>query len=293
MHFSRMMDMANDSHLFRSEPGPDRVPLYEAKMMHQYDHRWGTYDGGDIRDTTDAERRDPHFRVTPQYWVDTRDVEDRVPTEWHHRWFIGFRDITNATNERTVLSAVVPWAGVGNNLPILLIGHPNASACLVANLNCLVEDYVGRQKVGGVHLNFFLLKQFPILPPDAYAPEDVAFIAPRVVELVYTAWELEPFARDMGYGGPPFAWDPDRRAVLRADLDGYYAHLYGLTRTELQYILDPASVKGPEFPSKTFPTLKRAEQKAYGEYRTERLVLAAYDALALRFRDRGRTQPAG
>lgn len=294
IHFATLLHMSNDSHLFRSEPAPDRVPLYEAKMMHQYDHRWGTYDGGDIRDTTDAERRDPHFRVTPQYWVETREVEDRVPAEWHHQWFIGFRNIARGTDVRTVMAAVMPWAGVGNSAPVLLpLTAVPLAGLLLASLNAVVTDYVARQKVGGANLNFYLLKQFPILPPDAYAPEDVAFIAPRVVELVYTAWELEPFARDMGYEGPPFAWDPDRRAVLRADLDGYYAHLYGLNRTELQYILDPAAVKGPEFPSKTFPTLKRAEQKAYGEYRTERLVLAAYDALAQRFRERERTQPAG
>ncbi len=294
IQFSRMMDMANDSHLFRSEPGPDRVPLYEAKMMHQFDHRWGTYDGGQVRDTTDAERSDPDFRVTPHYWVDKREVEERVPTDWHHQWFIGFRNITNATNERTVLAAVVPWAGAGDELPLVFPCEGSvASTTLMANLNSIATDYVARQKVGGTHLSYFLLKQFPILPPEAYSPADVAFITQRVVELVYTAWELQPFARDIGYDGAPFAWDPDRRAVLRAELDGYYAHLYGLSRTELQYILDPQSVKGSGFPGKTFPTLKRGELRAYGEYRTERLVLAAYDALAYRFQDRKRTQPAG
>lgn len=55
---------------------------------------------------------------------------------------------------------------------------------------------------------------------------------------------------------PPFAWDEDRRARLRADLDAFYARAYGLTRDELRYILDPADVKGPDYPSGTFRVLK-------------------------------------
>jgi len=78
---------------------------------------------------------------------------------------------------------------------------------------------------------------------------------------------------------PPFPWNPDRRALLRADLDAYYAHLYGLTRDELRYILDPADVYGPDFPSETFRVLKNNEMKQFGEYRTQRLVLEAWDRL--------------
>ena len=65
---------------------------------------------------------------------------------------------------------------------------------------------------------------------------------------------------------------------LRAELDAYYAHLYGLTRDELRYILDPADVKGPDYPSETFRVLKNNEMREFGEYRTQRLVLAAWDA---------------
>ena len=89
---------------------------------------------------------------------------------------------------------------------------------------------------------------------------------------------MQPFARDMGYSGEPFRWDEERRAHLRAELDAYYARLYGLTRDELRYILDPADVYGPDFPGETFRVLKEKETKLYGEYRTRRLVLAAWDA---------------
>ena len=121
-------------------------------------------------------------------------------------------------------------------------------------------------------------QQFPFFHPSAYSSCDLAFIVPRVLELTYTSHSMVPFARDLGYDGPPFAWDEDRRAHLRAELDALYARAYGLTRDELRYILDPADVKGPDYPSETFRVLKNNEIANYGEYRTARLVLQAWDA---------------
>ena len=83
----------------------------------------------------------------------------------------------------------------------------------------------------------------------------------------------------MGYEGEPFRWDNQRRAKLRAELDAKYAKLYGLTREELRYILDPSDIYGSEFPSETFRVLKNNEIKQYGEYRTQRMVLAAWDIM--------------
>ena len=117
-----------------------------------------------------------------------------------------------------------------------------------------------------------------MLPPSAYSASDLAFIASRVLELSYTSQSMAPFACDLGYGGPPFAWDEDRRALLRAELDAWYARAYGLTKDELRYILDPTDVRGPDYPSETFRVLKNNETARYGEYRTARLVLAAWDA---------------
>ncbi len=127
-------------------------------------------------------------------------------------------------------------------------------------------------------LNVF--KQLPILPPPAYEPSDAAFIQRRVLELTYTAHSMAPFARDLDYDGPPFSWDEDRRAQLRAELDAWYARAYGITREELRYILDPADVMGEDYPSETFRVLKSNEIKKFGEYRTRRLVLEAWDRMA-------------
>ena len=142
----------------------------------------------------------------------------------------------------------------------------------------LTVDYVARQKVGGTASELFLSSSnFLSFRPIFYTDADLAFIVPRVLELTYTSHAMAPFARDLGYDGPPFAWDEDRRAHLRAELDAFYARAYGLTRDELRYILDPADVKGADYPSETFRVLKNNEIRRFGEYRTARLVLAAWD----------------
>lgn len=128
-------------------------------------------------------------------------------------------------------------------------------------------------------MTYGYLKQLPILPPSAYDEAALAFIVPRVLELTYTSHSMAPFARDLGYEGPPFAWDEDRRAQLRAELDAWYALAYGLSRDELRYVLDPKDVMGEDYPSETFRVLQKNEIARHGEYRTRRLVLAAYDAL--------------
>lgn len=160
---------------------------------------------------------------------------------------------------------------------------PTASAdqiaALYGNVCSLVLDYAARQSVAGLHLTLGYLKQLPILPPTFYTAPRLAFIVPRVLELTYTSHSLAPFARDLSYDGPPFGWDEDRRAQLRAELDAFYARAYGLDHDELRYILDPADVRGPDYPSETFRVLKEKEIRLHGEYRTRRLVLEAWDRM--------------
>lgn len=285
MSFMRQLDMANDSGLFRDAPAPGRLPLYEAKMIHQFDHRWATYGAdGSSSDVARDAKQDPNFSVTPRYWVDAAEVESRLASKgWSRAWLMGWRDITNATNERTVIASVLPRVGVGNQMPLMLFAPPEdmrAFAALLGNLSSLTVDFVARHKTGGTHMNYFVFKQLPVLPPARYTTTDLAFIVPRVLELTYTAHDLQPWAADLGHTGPPFAWDPTRRAILRAELDATYARLYGLSRDELRYILDPADVMGVDYPSETFRVLKNNETRQFGEYRTRRLVLEAWDTLA-------------
>lgn len=440
IRFQTMFHMSNDSGLFADTPAAvgqyPRLPLYEAKMIHQFDHRWATYvsaasgAGGAVEtvDVSEAQKTDPAFAVRPRYWVDEREVLARIarvptgvsrawlawhvaqeaaqrdvvdaaladllgalarwvtgelfcqaagvppagggwtpaqvlphiaPTEgrlkklfprlsdvlrgevlttkkalaefpkwamqnadtrletdelsaladallatdcaialgelldgWMDRrsaqWLMGWRDITNATNERTVIASVFSRAGVGNKIPLFFPASstsPAQAAAFLANLSALVLDFVARQKLGGTTLNYFYMKQFPVLPPDRYTSAALDFIVPRVLELTYTAHDLKPWADDLAAYDPrpsaergrPFSWNPDRRARLRAELNQYYARLYGLTRDELRYILDPNEVMGEDYPSETFRVLKASELRSFGEYRTRRLVLEAWD----------------
>jgi hypothetical protein len=282
--FMRMLDMANDSHLFADAPSPGLLPLYEAKMIHQFDHRWASYGSdGNSGDVTLDDKNDPSFTVTPRYWVSEAEVEQRLSDKnWSRGWLMGWRDICRATDERTVIASVVPRVGVGNQMPLMLFAereNNSAFAALLGNLCALAFDFVARHKTGGTHMNYFIFKQLPVLPPDRYTETDLSFIVPRVLELTYTAHDLQAWAADLGYDGEPFPFDPERRAHLRAELDAWYARLYGLTRDELRYILDPADVMGEDYPSETFRVLKNNEMRQFGEYRTRRLVLAAWDRL--------------
>lgn len=279
--FMSMFHMSNDSRLFKNEAGNNLLPLYEAKMFHQFDHRWATYtDDGSTRDLTNEEKSDSNFKPQPRYWVNKQEVENRLEN-WKKDWLLAFRGITNATNERSAIFSIIPKFGFGNSAPVMILGIDKANlvSCLQANLSSLVFDFVTRQKLGGTNFNFFIVKQLPVIPPETYTEADIKYISTRVLGLVYTAWDMQPFAKDMGYDGEPFIWDEQRRAILRAELDAYYAKLYGLTRDELRYILDPADVYGEDFPSETFRVLKNKEINKYGEYRTQRLVLEAWDKL--------------
>ena len=91
----------------------------------------------------------------------------------------------------------------------------------------------------------------------------------HVLRLTYTAHDMAPFARDLGYGGPPFVWDDEERRHLRARLDALYFHLYGLDRADAGYILN------------TFPIVRRQDEAHFdGRYRTKELILAYMNALA-------------
>ena len=286
IRFMTMFHMSNDSRLFTDEQGEGRLPLYEAKLMHQFDHRWATYDaGGNSRGVTIPEKVDPDFVISPRYWVAAREVTQLLIDKGRkNNWLMGWRDIALRSVERTVISTVMPSVGINHKTPLWFAeAAPSVEhvAALLGNFNALILDYVARQKIGGTSLTYFYLKQFPFLPPDRYTTIDLAFIVQRVLELTYTAHDLKSWAQDLGFDGPPFAFDPDRRAQLRAELDAYYARLYGLTRDELRYILDPADIMGVDYPSETFRVLKDKEIREFGQYRTQHLVLREFDRMTL------------
>ena len=198
-------------------------------------------------------------------------------------WLHAFRDITNATNERTLVTGSMPGSGFVNNAPVIDYDYARAisTALVLANMNSLPLDWAARFSVGGVHMNFYIIKQLPILPPDAYLKEStcgdpwIRLIVPNVLELTYTSHDMSSFANDLGYEGTPFIWDERRRHCLRSELDAIFAHMYGLNRSDLEWILDAPP------PSSSFPSLKQHERREFGEFRTQRYVLRAYDSLQI------------
>ena len=183
---------------------------------------------------------------------------------------MSFRKTARSTDERTVITAVMPRIAVGDRAILLMVEKSidQPVLALLANANSFVLDFVARQKVGSTDISHFYFKQFPLLSPTIYTPDHLAYIVPRVLELTYTAWDLQPFARDLGYNGPPFVWDVERRFQLRCELDALYFHLYGIGRDDVSYIME------------TFPIVKRKDEAAYGAYRTKESILAEYDRLA-------------
>jgi hypothetical protein len=272
--FLRMLDMATDSGLFHSNPQGDVLPLYEAKFAHHFDHRFATYEGatqaqlnkGTLPRLSREQHDNAQYAVLPHYWIDRIEVNERLARRgWDRGWLFGWRDIARSVDERTVISTVIPRSGVGDKY--LLAFTESGAHLLQANMSSFILDYVVRQKFAGPSLKYFVIKQLPVLPPSAYA-DWANWIQDRVLELTYTAWDMSPFARDLGDDGPPFRWDEDRRFLLRAELDAAFFHLYGIDRDDVDYIME------------TFPIVKRKDEKDHGTYRTKAKILEIYDAMA-------------
>lgn len=306
--FKNLFNTTDDSDLYRTKEqlegegwkllgnifarGKERMlPVYDGKMIHHFDHRWNSYYGTgneDRRRLTTAEKQDPTAVADPRYWiaesgnisttrkgknVDIPGITLRLDElKWDRDWLCGWRDVCRATDERTAIPAFVPRSAVVEKLPLMLPRvSPVLTAALIAAQSSLVFDYVSRQKIGNISMGNFVWKQLPVPTPDNCALH-TPFIVPRVLELVYTAFDMTGLARDLGDSGAPFRWDEDRRAQIRAELDACFFHLYGIARDDVDYILET-------FQSET-GGLKNNEIAKYGIYRTKDLVLAEYDRMA-------------
>ncbi|MCA3717618.1 MAG: restriction endonuclease, partial [Brevundimonas sp.] len=309
VRYATMFHMTNDSHLFRTRAelegaegawaiGGNRfqsasgewVPLYEGKMIQAFDHRAASVvvNAANLNrpaqplSTTAEQHADPTWTPDPQFWVSI----DRTAYP-DTGWVLGFKEITAPTNVRTMIATILPAVGFGNKVPVLLPTGPSRDEWLLAtNLNSSVFDFSTRQKVQGQTLNLFIVEQLPVVPPSAYdrvfGPKTARdIVREAVLELSYTAHDLAPFARDLGYVDdagdvlPPFVWDEERRLKLRAKLDALYFILYGVfdpadptqSRDDIRYIYS------------TFPIVEREEIARWGSYRSRDLALAWINAL--------------
>jgi hypothetical protein len=308
VRYFTMFHMTNDSHLFwtharlqadraypvagsRWQKGKQQfVPLYEGKMVQAFDHRAASvvvnpeniHRPAQPSPSSLADHRNADWTPTPQFWVDS----GAVGLSKTLKAVLAFKDVTAPTNERTMIAAFIPATAVGNTLPLVTPpekdgdDYSNNASILLANFNSIAYDFVARQKVQGQHLNWYIVEQLPVLPPNAYARKfgkrkAADIVRDHVLRLSYTANDLADFARDMGHVDPktgavlpPFKWDEETRAHLRARLDALYFLLYGITdRGDVRYILS------------TFPGVREDDVKAFGRYRTQDLILAYMSAL--------------
>ena len=232
------------------------MPLYEAKMIHHYDTRWATYEVDDsIRLMTEAEKVQ-RLLPTPRYWVREREIDRKLEGTWDNQWLFGYRGICRATDERTVIAALLPRTGAGNSIVMMLPKDARSRHLLAASMSSFVFDFAARQKVGGINLNFFIMQQFPVPSPGIAVPG-------LALGKSFTSWVATAVDRLGAWTGTG-----NERALLRAELDALMFHVYGISRDDADYIME------------TFPIVKRKDEEHYGEYRTKRLILEAYDAMA-------------
>ncbi|WP_328976044.1 Eco57I restriction-modification methylase domain-containing protein [Streptomyces canus] len=274
--------------------GDERLlPLYEAKMLHHYDYRFSTYEGatdkqlavGTLPRFTVQQHQDSCAAPMPRYWVPEDDIltgqfdkkgeEVKLPgvrsrlaaKRWGRSWLLGWRDITNVGNERTMIATIAPTHGFGNSFFLALPSQPSHAPLLAAVWSSMSCDYAVRQKIGGTHLTYGYVEQLPIPTPAQLAPHASA-VRPRLLELTYTSHDMASFARDQGDLGAPFRWDKDRRAIIRAELDALFFHVYGINRDDAAYILD------------TFNVVRDNDMKEHGIYRTKELILTEFDRMS-------------
>jgi hypothetical protein len=296
--FKRMFDMANDSGSFIDHhevassiierrgamailsDGREIYPLYEGKMFWHFDHRYGTYseqtekqaNKGVLPRVTGEQHADPEYRIEPRYWIDACLTNQVLDAYAGREWFYTWRDV--GPSERTFVGTIVPKMALGHASPIMVSETPPEETLALATLlSSLVVDYAIRQKSS--RMTFFVVEQLPMLPPESvrcsviWMGTTVAdWLNQRAIELFYTNWEISDLARSVGNDDPPYNWNPDRRAILQAEIDAAVLLLYGLDRAQAAWILD------------SFSVLRKYEERDHEEFRTKRLVLSAYDAMA-------------
>ena len=264
------------------------LPLYEAKMLSHYNDRFSTYEDatqaqlnkGTLPHISDERLDDPDVEPLARHWVAEATVEEHVPHGWDRGWFLGWRDIARASDARTFVPSVLPRSAVGDKFLLAMPFDPTHAPLLQAVWSSLVFDYIARQKLSGTGMKYFITKQLACPEPATFADQPAwcpttldAFVRPRVAELTYTSHRTRPYAVDvlspLGITpGGPFRWVPERRQQVRAELDAAMLHLYGLDRSDAEHVLD------------SFFVVEKYERRDHGEFRTKRLVLAAYDAMA-------------
>lgn len=293
----RMYNMSDDSGLFRVrddfdgavwnlegniyDNGDDSyLPIYEAKLIHQFDHRFSTYrgveedmvDSGQARRLSAEEKDDPSKVILPRYWLAEDEYKSTSGKDWH----VVFRRITNSTNERTVIATVIPGNPTVHTINHISGVDAEEALLLVGLFNSYTVDYVARQKVSGTELSQFIIRQLPIPSPQRFNEVRLKGepIRQRITELslrlLYTANDLSGFADEAGYGEEPFQFtgDAESREAIRTELEALVCHVYGIEASDIDRLFS------------TFEQVNERDQQEHGYYRTRENVREKFLDLA-------------
>ena len=294
--FMRMFDSSNDSELFKTyeqlvsegytlEDNIFRnsnnvyMPLYESKLTNQYNHRASTFAGVPSKNrfgthpktmSVDVDNlQDTHFRALPRYWIPKNDVISKVSTVSNYGWLMGVRRTMSAVaDSRSVVFNVFPFTGTSDSIFLLFSSVALKKICVLISLfNSFLLDYIARQKASGGNLSYFIIKQLPFPDPNNIPLWLINFIVPRVIELTYTSTDIKDFAKDTGFVSSPFIWNEERRKKIQCEMDAAIFRFFGLPKKDIDYILE------------TFNIVQNRDIEQFGEYRTKRLILEAWDRM--------------
>ena len=273
--FHKFNDVKNSIKEYKSQmivkEGIQYIPLYESKLIWQYDHRYASYEG--CSDDDIAKGKTKRFNdkkksldrcIIPRFWIKEKDFKKKVLNwNYHNHWFLAIRKTARSTDKRTAIATIMPYYASVGSIKMMINITPKEAIYLLSVINSYVFDYFARQKVD-LAVSEYILEQLPI--PDFKLWQNYEnIIIPICLELIYTNYELSKFAIDLGYNISPFAYNNNKRIELISKLNAIIALLYGVSKTDLNYILAK------------FPKVKEKEISDLGYYQTKELILKDYD----------------
>jgi len=288
LEIHRMFHMSDDSEHFKTKKEFNELnsknslilhkddqlyyPLYESKLFWIYDHRFASFKGcnddeiknGNPRKYPDF-KSNPDYVIEPRFWI-SKNLFDKKKAKynWNKKWFLAVRYISNIANQRTCIATIIPDYPSGNSLHLIYGISALDALFLLSMMSSFIFDYIARQKMSGTNLKAYILKQLPVIEHNKWKKyRDI--IIPKIIELIYTSHELTDFAKECGFSRTPFEWNDSRRFQIKAELNAIIAHLYGVNKTELKYIID------------TFTALKNKEIEIFDEFKSKNLILKFFD----------------
>jgi Alw26I/Eco31I/Esp3I family type II restriction m6 adenine DNA methyltransferase len=249
--FKRELDMTNDSKSFLTKKEIDLnsnnyVPLYEGRMVHQYDYSYKEYISGHNRSAKWTIQPYDNKKIVPHYYVSKKYLEDKSLQSVSARPRAGFCDVTGQKNERTVLATLIPPNTIcGNKVPTVDFGEQNElrlHLLWIGISNSFVIDWLIRQKMTTT-LNFFHWEQIPFPRLGINTPIAKELIL-RVAQLVYISDDSKEIFNELLLHYPKkevekFNIKPSlkERANLRAEIEILVANLFNINLRELALIL--------------------------------------------------------